>query len=252
MYPEALAAFDFAIISDDGFLGAYFEKGKVLEKLGRYEEAIENYNTTTELEDPTSHAYLRIGKCYEQLDKPEKARYYFYLTVHEDPLLDKGWLAITDHYLKKEDYTKAQEYIDKALSIDGENAIYWKRSGLIHKALRQVHEADFAFKQATELGNYEEDTWLLWSEILCECDELEAAEVVLKQGIEFHPESAELQFQLAGVYLKMCIPDQGRRVLQKVLAEAPDKYPYFETRFPEISNALWVKRMVRASRKASK
>ncbi|WP_353655886.1 tetratricopeptide repeat protein [Robiginitalea aurantiaca] len=252
MYPEALAAFDFAIISDDSFLGAYFEKGKVLEKLGRYEEAIENYNTTTELEDPTSHAYLRIGKCYEQLDRPEKARYYFYLTVHEDPLLDKGWLAITDHYLKKKDYQKAQEYIDKALSIDGENAIYWKRSGMIHKALKQVHEADFAFKQATELGNYEVDTWLNWAEILCECDELEAAEVVLRQGCEFHPESAELQYQLAGVYLRQHFPDKGKRTLQKALKEAPDKYPYFETRFPEISRALWVQRLLRESGKASK
>ncbi len=252
MYPEALAAFDFAIISDDSFLGAYFEKGKVLEKLGRYEEAIENYTTTTELEDPTSHAYLRIGKCYERLDRPDKARYYFYLTVHEDPLLDKGWLAITDHYLKQKDYLKAQEYIDKALSIDGENAVYWKRSGIIHKALKQVHEADFAFKQATELGNYEEDTWLHWAEILSECDELDAAEVVLLQGVEFHPESAELQYHLAGVYLRQHSPDKGKITLEKALKKAPEKYLYFENKFPEISRAKWVQRLIRESRKASK
>jgi tetratricopeptide (TPR) repeat protein len=40
---KALTAFDFAIISDDTFVGAYLERGKVLEKLNRYEEAIENY-----------------------------------------------------------------------------------------------------------------------------------------------------------------------------------------------------------------
>jgi tetratricopeptide (TPR) repeat protein len=252
MYPEALAAFDFAIISDDSFLGAYFEKGRVLEKLGRYEEAIENYNTTTELEDPTSHAYLRIGKCYERLNRPEKARYYFYLTVHDDPLLDKGWLAITDHYLKKKDYQKAQEYIDKALSIDGENAIYWKRSGIIHKALKQVHEADFAFKQATELGNYEEDTWLLWAEILCDSNEFETAAVVLQQGSEFHPESARIQYQLAGVYLCLQALEKGKSTLKKALKEDPEKYSYFENRFPEISGSVWVQRLIRESRKASK
>ena len=32
---EALTAFDFAIISDDSFIGAYLEMGKVLEKLNR-------------------------------------------------------------------------------------------------------------------------------------------------------------------------------------------------------------------------
>ncbi|HET8736609.1 MAG TPA: hypothetical protein VFM69_08410, partial [Pricia sp.] len=36
MYPEALTAYDFAIISDDTFIGAYFEKGTVLEKMGKY------------------------------------------------------------------------------------------------------------------------------------------------------------------------------------------------------------------------
>ena len=72
---KALAAFDFAIISDDTFVGAYIEKGKILEKLKRYNEAIENYSITLELEDPTSFALLRIGKCFEKLKNKEKALY---------------------------------------------------------------------------------------------------------------------------------------------------------------------------------
>jgi tetratricopeptide (TPR) repeat protein len=107
MLNEALASFDFAIISDDTFIGAYFEKGKVLEKLRRYNEAIENYEATITIEDPTSHAYLRIGKCHEKLHNDDLAKHFFYHTVHEDPLLDKGWLAITDFYYRKKDYKKA-------------------------------------------------------------------------------------------------------------------------------------------------
>ncbi len=45
-YEKALTAFDFAIISDDTFIGAYLEKGKVLEHLKRYNEAKENYKIT--------------------------------------------------------------------------------------------------------------------------------------------------------------------------------------------------------------
>ena len=59
MYTEALTAFDFAIIADDTFIGAYFEKGKVLEKLGKHEDAIENYEITIKMDDLTSHAYLK-------------------------------------------------------------------------------------------------------------------------------------------------------------------------------------------------
>lgn len=115
MYNEAINAFDFAIISDDTFVGAYFEKGKILERLKRYNEAIENYEFTIEIEDPSAFAYLRIGKCHEKLGNTELAKLNYYKTVHEDPLLDKGWLAITNFYMKQKDYLKAKEYITKLL-----------------------------------------------------------------------------------------------------------------------------------------
>lgn len=251
-FEEALAAFDFAIISDETFLGAYFEKGRVLEKLDRYQEAINNYAATTELEDPTSHAYLRIGRCQEKLGRDEEARYYYYLTVHEDPLLDKGWLAITDYYLRKNEFVKAREYINKALNIDGENPTYWKRSGVIHKALGEFHEADYAFKRATEHGNFEMDTWLLWADVLRECSELEAAAIILQQGSEFHPKAVELQYHLAGIHLLLKQEKEAGEILKKVLREAPEKLSFFKKSFPEMTGASWVQRIIRDCQRASK
>ena len=58
-YNKAIAAFDFAIISDDIFIGAYLEKGKTLEKLKQFDEAIENYKITLAIDDPTSFALDR-------------------------------------------------------------------------------------------------------------------------------------------------------------------------------------------------
>src|SRR5690606_1374300 len=66
-YELSARAFDYAIVIDEWFLGAYMEKAKALEKLKKYEEAIICYNHTLELNDPTAFAYLRIGKCYEKL-----------------------------------------------------------------------------------------------------------------------------------------------------------------------------------------
>jgi tetratricopeptide (TPR) repeat protein len=59
-YKKALASFDFAIISDDGFIGAYLEKGKTQQKLKDYAGAIESYTVTLGLDDATSFALLRI------------------------------------------------------------------------------------------------------------------------------------------------------------------------------------------------
>ena len=68
-FEEALTAFDYAVLVDEFFVGAYLEKAKTLEQLNLWEDAIENYKITVELDDPTSFVYLRIGECYEKLNK---------------------------------------------------------------------------------------------------------------------------------------------------------------------------------------
>ena len=251
MDKEALAAFDFAIISDDSFLGAYFEKGRVLEKLGKYNEAIESYETTINIDDPTSHAYLRIGKCHEKLGNDDLAKYNYYNTVHEDPLLDKGWLAITEFYLRKEDYKKALKYINKAINIDGENPMYWQRSAQIYTALKNYDEADFAFKQSVNLGNYELQTWLDWSSVLQKITDFNSALQVLLQGIEFYPESAELNFRLAGMHLKLANNREAKETFIAALQLDTSKISLFEEQFPEYTQLAWIKDAFKIHKKAS-
>ena len=251
MNAEALGAFDFAIIADDTFIGAYFEKAKVLENMGRLEEAIEHYSATLELDDPTSHAYLRMGQCYEKLGDEEQARYYYYLTVHEDPLLDKGWLAITDFYLSKGHFEKAREYIEKAIHIDGENAVYWGRCARIHQLLGLWDEADYAFRQAVDLGNYQLETWVNWAEVLSNMKEPEAALEVLNQGLEFHPEAASLHYHKAGV----CHFLQNQKKAEKHLKTALDLQPGllegFLERYPAFQDAGFLDRKIKSRKKAS-
>lgn len=239
LYPEALTAFDFAIISDDTFMGAYFEKGKVLEKMGRYLDAIENYETTIEIEDPTSNAYLRIGKCYEKLKNHDMSKFYFYQTVHEDPLLDKGWLAITDFYFNTGDYEKALFYINKALNIDGENTLYWKKCAKINSALKNYAEADSAYKQAVDLGNYELDTWLKWADATHWNKNFDSAVQILRQGREFYPADAKLQFKMAGFQLLSGDKINARITLIDALKINIDKLFLFEEEFPQYANIPW-------------
>ena len=251
MYKEALAAFDFAIIADDSFMGAYFEKGKVLEKMGEYEKAIENYETTITIEDPTSHAYLRMGKCYERLENHELDKYYYYQTVHEDPLLDKGWLAITDFYFRKGDYRKALFYVNKAINIDGQNPQYWKKCARIHAALEQYDEADFSYRQAVELGNYELDTWLNWSEVVTQNQDLNTAIQILVQGLEFYPDMAEMLYKMAGLYLLAKEPAKAQYRFIKALKMDMGKLHYFELEFPSFYNSEWAQNIILDIKKAS-
>jgi len=246
-YKKALTSYDFAIISDDTFVGAYLERGKVLEKLKRFEEAIENYSITLKLDDPTSFALLRIGGCYEKLNNDELALQYYDRTVHEDPLLDKGWIAITKYYNKKRNYQKALYYINKAINIDTENVKYWKLYSQINQRLEFYEEAERGFKKTLELGNYELNTWLSRGDLLIKLGESEAAIYNFEQAVDFYPENAELEYRLAGLYFSLNENDKGIFHLKNGLKYNEDYAFIIEELFPEVSNKILVKNILKTN-----
>ncbi|WP_299112740.1 tetratricopeptide repeat protein [uncultured Winogradskyella sp.] len=250
-YKRANTAFDFAIISDDTFVGAYLEKGKVLEKQKKYNEAIENYKITLALEDPTSFALLRIGHCYEKLGQDDLAVQFFNRTVEEDPLLDKGWIAITKFYAKHQNYQKALHYIRKAVNIDSDNVLYWKLYAKINLRLNFYEEAEQGFKRTLELGNYEIDTWLNRTDILIKLGEYEAAIFNLLQAIEFYPESAEIEYRLGGLYFKTLEQGKGRYHLKNALRLNSEYDFIIEELFPNLLNKPIVKDIISSSKKSS-
>ena len=244
-YKKALAAFDFAIISDDTFVGAYFEKGKILEEFKKYNEAIENYLITLEFEDPTSFAYLRIGNCYEKLNNTELAIQYYYKTVHEDPLLDKGWEAITDFYYKQKNNHKALYYINKAIDIDGQNIGYWKRYTQINFRMSFYEEAERGYQKIIELGNYEIDIWNHRADILLILGEKNAAIRSLLQGLEFHPENAEIEFRLGGLYYSLNENEKGQYHLVNGLKNDKEFIIILEELFPDILQRPSIKNILK-------
>jgi len=250
-YDKAVVAFDFAIISDDGFIGAYLEKGKVLEKLKRFKEAIENYKITLALDDPTSFALLRIGHCYEKLGHNDLAVQHYYKTVEEDPLLDKGWIAITNFYNKNKNYQKALYYINKAINIDTENVVYWKLYAQINQRLNFLEEAERGYKKTIELGNYELDLWLSRADILTSLGEYEAAMFSLDQTADLYPENEEVQYRLAGLYYMMDKADQGYIYLQSALQLNAEHYFILEELFPTVFQQNSVQEIIAKYQNAS-
>jgi len=250
-YKKALSAFDFAIISDDCFIGAYLEKGKVLEKLKEYEMAIESYSITLGLDDPTSFALLRIGKCYEKLKNNELALQFYSKCVEEDALLDKGWIAITDFHFRKKNFQKALYYIEKAINIDTENELYWQRYAKINKRLNLFEEAEHGFRRSIELGNYEMETWLSRCDILIELGEYDAGIKNLIQAAEFYPENAEIEYRLAGLYYKLLEDNKAEFHLKNAL-DLDDQFSLIiEELFPKVFRKQSVQQLINNHRKPS-
>lgn len=241
MYEQAITAFDFAVICDETFIGAYLELGKALEQLGRYNEAINHYEITLSIDDPTAFALLRIGACHLKIGNEVLGVKFLKKAIHEDPLLDKGWIALCEHYMRKKAYAKVLHYVKKAVKIDNTRVRYWRFYAQSNKALGFLEEAHLAYERLVELGNYEVQTWLDWAGVLLELQEYGRGIKALKQGIEFHPENSQLHYMLAGFYMMQAKANEASFFLKNAYAINPKDLDVFYETFPTSRTSHLVK-----------
>ena len=200
MYNEALSAFDYAVLIDESFIGGYLEKAKTLEELKRYQEAIDNYLITLELDDATAFAYVRIGECNERIGKLDTAVSYYKKAVHEDPLLDRGWILLTNLYYDQENYQKAAYYIAKALKIDEDNSFYWRRYAEIKLKLNFFEEAVTGFENCLLLNDDALEIYIGLADVLSFLGEFNDALNLLFKAQKKHKYLAEIEYRLAGLF----------------------------------------------------
>ena len=231
-YTDALRSFDYSILIDEHFIGAYLEKAKTLEELQRYQEAIDNYMITIDLEEGNSFSYLRIGSCYEQMGNEKAALKYYNITVKEDPLLDKGWLALTNLYVKNKNYQKALYFINKAIQIDEQNPVYWSRYAEINLKLNLFEEAARGFRKCIELEDYALDIFTALVDILHFLGDHQDAVEVLLNARKLYKDFAEIEYRLAGLYLEMNHLKRGLHYLKSALNADADYLKVFADLYP--------------------
>ena len=238
---QALSSHEFAVICDSDFIGAYFEMGKTLEKMKRYNEAILAYELTLSIAEPTAFALFHIGQCHIELGNTKLAIHYFKRTLNEDPLYEKAWIALIDLYFKNKEFEKALYYAKRSIQIDNVNVSTWKRYAQINFILGFLEEADLGFTECVNLGNYEVDTWVKWADVLKEMNDYPKAIEILQHGLEFHPESSVINFRLGGIYLLSSQSIEASFYLKNAYMSDAKQLSHFYETFPEFKSSSFVK-----------
>lgn len=243
-YNEAIRAFDYAILVDEYFVGAYFEKAKVLEELNKYEEAISNYLATLELDDPTAFTYLQIASCYEKLDNKKKAIHYYHKATQEDPMLEMGWIMLTKTYIKVGNNQKALHFIQKALEIDPNCKDYLNLFAEVNIKLNLFEEAAKAFQESILLGEENLEIFLALTDVLHFIGEYQDALEIIKKAKEQFGDLSEINYRLSGIHFLLRNDNKGLFYLENALKL---DFAYFETMkvlFPNVFEKETVKRLI--------
>jgi tetratricopeptide (TPR) repeat protein len=96
---KAMSSFDYAIISDNKFIGAYIQKAKLLELKGQFIDAIENYKNVLKINEPSAFIYSKIGECYINLNNKYIGLKYFLKATDIEPSCEKSWIKLIDYYI---------------------------------------------------------------------------------------------------------------------------------------------------------
>jgi len=233
---EALTAFDFAIISDDSFIGAYLEMGKVLEKLNRINEAIEQYQIVTEIDNPNPFALYRIACCHNKLGNLELAMSYYDKTIIEDPVHDGAWMSLSTIYFKQNDFIEAKNNLIKAIEIDSENIKYWELYCKICLNLNQFDEVEISFKEILSLGELNLSTLIFLTKTVLEIPENNLLSIEILKKIETFTESlsGEIKYIRYVIYTNLGEIDKANFNLKEAYRLNPAIYDYFRDIFPTI------------------
>lgn len=242
---EALRCFDFAIISDDTFTGAYFEKAKVLEKLENYQKAIENYKITLTLDDASPLVYLHIGRCFEKMNDDVTAEQYYFKAVHEDPQLSKSWLTLAEFYYLRGNHSKALNYINKVLLLEDNNPYYWRRCAEINFCLQDYERAEYAFSQAVEFGDYSLNTLINWTDLLLLNENYGKALSVASDAMRIFPDEITMFYRVSIAFAGVGNISESEHYLKIAFEKGREWIAFFDKKFPAFFSLDFVKEIMK-------
>ena len=231
---EALSAFDFAIISDDNFTGAYIEKGKLLETMGRINEAIDNYEIALKTNEPSAFVFQSIGRCHEKLGNNSLAIKYYLKAIHLEPSNENSWIKLIEYYMAKGQYKKAKYYFKGALEINSESVTLWKKGTMIYKSLNQFQKELNAYQKLYDLGVFELPILLKHIDLLLQFKNWRKAYNITNEVYKSFPESKSLINRLGGCSMELGKKSEARYFLsveqlsREELLELSKLFPSFD------------------------
>lgn len=244
MYEKSVEAYNFAIAIDPEYSSAHYNKANTLANWGKYNEAVEVYHEFILFEEDNDLACCYIGECYEKMGDFTNAIEYYQKAIDINlELADAHYgVSIVLHHLKR--YIESLFFIKKAIELDNANPDYWFLLGILNLQLDLQEKAMVAFKKTTELDPYDFEAWVNYSSVIYNKNEISSAIKILQDGYEYNPDNEDINYHLAGYYLKNHNLDSALFHLEHALHINHTKIKRFLNVYPEANYVYKLKILI--------
>jgi tetratricopeptide (TPR) repeat protein len=139
---------------------AYYHKGLACRKLGKYGEAIFDFDRAIKLDSNYWSAYLEKGRLYQKLGDYRQAIDIYNVVVKRNPKDPTAYCERSSAYIGLEFFPLAIMDCDKAIELDPRYARAYVEKGRSYQRLGNLAKGIENFKIAAGLGSQEAQDWL--------------------------------------------------------------------------------------------
>jgi protein O-mannosyl-transferase len=152
-YAEAIRFYDKVIQLYPAYADAYLNRGTAKHQAGDYEGAMSDYNAYLKYE-PKENAggYLVRGYCFATMGKYTEAIADYDQAISINPELTEAYNKRAFSYFMLENTKAAFADFDKCIALDPANPEYYVNRGIVNSVLNQVPSAFFDFGKAIDLN----------------------------------------------------------------------------------------------------
>lgn len=194
-----------------------YQWAKVLQKQGKYDEAIEKYRATIQLNPLFVCAYYNWANILEEKEEYDEAIQKYKQALVLAPNNSEIMVGLGLALEAKGDLEEANINFRNAIIFNPNLPEAYFGWGIVLEKLKDYKGAIEKYKQATELDPYYSDVYARWGEVLYLIGNYDGAIEKYKQAIKIDPEHTWAFYDLACAYAKLNKTFEATKYLKKAL-----------------------------------
>jgi tetratricopeptide (TPR) repeat protein len=152
--------FEKTLSLDKLYANSYYNIGYSYVLQEEPEKALPYFRQFSALKPNDGDGYLRQGNIKEALNEPDSAIYFYEKSYAQEPTFWQGPYTLSDYYRRAKQLEKAEEYINKALTINDKEAPIYVQRAVILENLEKFEESSTSYTRALEIDPKNQDALL--------------------------------------------------------------------------------------------
>jgi tetratricopeptide (TPR) repeat protein len=198
--PNAKKYFNFRKIDDLEAIANYYNNiGYDFLKEGKFDEAINSFNTAIEIFPGFTWAYNNLGVSLSRKNDLEGAIRSYEIAILLDPSYEAPYGNIANLYFKLGQKEKAEELLNRLEFVKSRNPYHHISRGLVLKDHGNHEGAIKEMKKAISLDRKNVEARVEIAKLYIHSGETDRAKRHLKRALKFSPENPEIEKMLASL-----------------------------------------------------